>query len=147
MSPAIEDGAYLFEAIHMQPVGLIDDDEGSRVGDLLLASLIVLVSLKIDWVHSWLITGRASRSLEDFTASCLITKSEGFKHSIDFPLDWPHSNASQSLSCPVQVRSDSRWCVDDLGRIQDGIELGGRHRCVVLSIIVSEGVYTTVTSS
>ena len=30
---AIEDGAHLFEAIHVQPVGTIDDDEGTRVGD------------------------------------------------------------------------------------------------------------------
>jgi hypothetical protein len=45
---AVEDGAHLFETVHLQSVGLIDDDEGRRVRDLLLASLVVLVRLKID---------------------------------------------------------------------------------------------------
>ena len=96
----------MFETVHLQPVGLIDDDEGGRVGDLLLASLVVLVSLKIDGVDSRPITGRASWSFEDLAPPCLVTKPDRFQHSMGFPLDWPHSNASQLLSCSAQVQSD-----------------------------------------
>jgi len=53
---AIEDRAHLFETIHLQSVGLINDGEGRRVGYLFLASLVVLV--RLDGVHSRPITWR-----------------------------------------------------------------------------------------
>jgi hypothetical protein len=81
------------EAIHLQPVGLIDDDEGGRVGNLLLTGLVVLVGLKVDGVHSGPITGRASWPIEDFAPPCLVAKPDRFEHSTGFPLDWTHSNA------------------------------------------------------
>jgi hypothetical protein len=78
---AVEDGPHLFETVHLQSVGLIDDDEVSRIGNLLLASLIVLVGLKIDRVYSRPITGGAPWSIEDLAPPYLIAKPDRFEYS------------------------------------------------------------------
>ncbi len=141
---AVENGAHLLETVHLQPVGLIDDDEGGRVATSIWPCLMILGSLKVDGIRCRSITGRTLWSHEDLAPPCLVAKPERFEHSLGFPLDWPHSNASQlSRALPRSKATLEGVLITSAvyKTVSNGME------GVVPSIIASQRARTTVTSS
>jgi hypothetical protein len=83
----VEDGSHLLEAVHLQPVGLIDQDERREVRNRLLSRLIKFEGLKVCWVDRRRITWRASGFVQNISPLRFVSKADGVEHLSGFASD------------------------------------------------------------
>ena len=83
----IEDGAHLFETVHLQPIRLVNEDQRRWIWNGLLTRLIEFKSLEVGWVDRRPVARRASGFVQDFFPLRFVAKAYGIKHLLGFPAE------------------------------------------------------------
>ena len=74
---SVKDGPYHLEAVHLQTICFIHQDESSRIWDRPLERFESLVSLKVARISGWAITRGTARFIQNLSSSRLVLKADG----------------------------------------------------------------------
>src|SRR5258708_8276039 len=118
----VEDRSHLFEAVHLEAIGLVHKDQSSRVRHCSLFSLVLLVRLKVCWIDRRAVARRATWFVHDFPTTLLVFKSDLLQHHRRFAANRVEYDTHHSLSRHLDVVFDPGGSIDHRSCIKQGVD-------------------------